>query len=67
MPTLDPVGPQVPPVDYGDKLAAAKRSLFTPPRGSLFTPPLTPFIAAVLLNPEGWLVRMRLRGETAGR
>ena len=41
MPTLDPVGPQVPPVDYGDKLAAAKRSLFTPPRWSLFTPPLT--------------------------
>ena len=28
---------------------------------------LDAFIAAVLLNPEGWLVRMRLRGETAGR
>ena len=55
-PTLDPVGPQVPPargrrvsllrarrvarrgppVDYGDKPAAAKRSLLTPPRWSLF-------------------------------
>ena len=28
-------------MDYGYKLAAAKRSLFTPPRWSLFTPPLT--------------------------
>ena len=34
-----------PPVDYGDKPAAAKRSLLTPPRWSLFAPPLT---AAVL-------------------
>ena len=40
-PTLDPVGPQVPPADYGDKPAAAKRSLLTPPRWSLFAPPLT--------------------------
>ena len=30
-----------PPVDYGDKPAAAKRSLLTPPRWSLFAPPLT--------------------------
>ena len=28
-------------MDYGDKLAAAKRSLLTPPRWSLFTSPLT--------------------------
>ena len=31
-----------PPMDYGDKPAAAKWSLFTPPRWSLFAPPLTP-------------------------
>ena len=30
-----------PPVDYGDKPAAAKRSLLTPPRWSLFAPLLT--------------------------
>ena len=30
-----------PPMDYGDKPAAAKWSLFTPPRWSLFAPPLT--------------------------
>ena len=30
-------------VDYGDKLAAAKRSLFSPPRRSLIAPPLTPW------------------------
>ena len=30
-----------PPMDYGDKPAAAKRSLLTPPRSSLFAPPLT--------------------------
>ena len=30
-----------PPVDYGDKPAAAKWSLFTPPHWSLFAPPLT--------------------------
>ena len=28
-------------MDYGDKPAAAKRSLLTPPRWSLFAPPLT--------------------------
>ena len=28
-------------MDYGDKPAAAKRSLVTPPRWSLFAPPLT--------------------------
>ena len=33
-------------MDYGDKLAAAKRSLFTPPRWSLFTPPLTISLSA---------------------
>ena len=52
-PTLDPVGPQVPPAraaashpgpshGLGDKPAAAKWSLLTPPRWSLFAPPLTP-------------------------
>ena len=30
-----------PPMDYGDKPAAAKWSLLTPPRWSLFAPPLT--------------------------
>ena len=30
-----------PPMDYGDKPAAARWSLFTPPRRSLFAPPLT--------------------------
>ncbi len=30
-------------MDYGDKPAAAKRSLLTPPRWSLFAPPLTTF------------------------
>ena len=34
-----------PPVDYGDKPAAAKRSLLTPPRWSLFAPPLTDLAA----------------------
>ena len=32
-------------MDYGDKPAAAKRSLLTPPRWSLFAPPLTPYYA----------------------
>ncbi len=31
-------------MDYGDKPAAAKRSLLTPPRWSLFAPPLTNFL-----------------------
>ena len=39
-------------MDYGDKLAAAKRSLFTPPRWSLFTPPLTPIHTARF--PSNW-------------
>ena len=31
-------------MDYGDKPAAAKRSLLTPPRWSLFAPPLTGYV-----------------------
>ncbi len=31
-------------MDYGDKPAAAKRSLLTPPRWSLFAPPLTRYV-----------------------
>ena len=36
-------------MDYGDKPAAAKRSLLTPPRWSLFAPPLT----GALIHDEG--------------
>ena len=39
-----------PPVDYGDKPAAAKRSLLTPPRWSLFAPPLTPAGAVLVVQ-----------------
>ena len=35
-------------MDYGDKPAAAKRSLLTPPRWSLFAPPLTAVTGAYL-------------------
>ena len=41
-------------MDYGDKPAAAKRSLLTPPRWSLFAPPLT----------RG--IRVHVRGECGG-
>ncbi len=37
-------------MDYGDKPAAAKRSLLTPPRWSLFAPPLTERLTGALLD-----------------
>ena len=42
-------------MDYGDKLAAAKRSLFTPPRWSLFTPPLTYSVPVAYGHQEVWI------------
>ena len=35
-------------MDYGDKPAAAKRSLLTPPKWSLFAPPLTGWAGKIL-------------------
>ena len=56
-------------MDYGDKPAAAKRSLLTPPRWSLFAPPLThlrkfnfPAVAALL---AGLLTRPENHTATA--
>ena len=45
-------------MDYGDKLAAAKRSLFTPPRWSLFTPPLTDSLVRDLDRPQSGVIEM---------
>ena len=39
-------------MDYGDKPAAAKRSLLTPPRWSLFAPPLTASVPKPAFNAE---------------
>ena len=44
-------------MDYGDKPAAAKRSLLTPPRWSLFAPPLTHVFGAQSNDMGGTLVR----------
>ena len=40
-------------MDYGDKPAAAKRSLLTPPRWSLFAPPLTAPLADIYRRGTG--------------
>ena len=38
---LASVGPQAPPMDYGDKLTPSPWYIFTPPRRYIFSPPLT--------------------------
>ncbi len=55
-------------MDYGDKPAAAKWSLLTPPRWSLFAPPLTPKVVESAIREQldrGWHYSLRGTNQLA--